>query len=60
MQGICRSPKHAFRGGVLLFVLFLAGCTTWLPEPEPAEPEPIVVDDPPEPVAEPALSLIHI
>ena len=35
MQRICTLPKIVVRGGLLLFVLILAGCTTWLPEPEP-------------------------
>lgn len=53
MQRICTLPKIVVRGGLLLFVLILAGCTTWLPEPEPLEPAPIIVDEPPAPVGEP-------
>lgn len=54
MQGICTLPATAFRGGLLLLVAMLAGCTTWLPEPEPVEPGPVVVNEPPpEPVVEP-------
>jgi len=54
MQGICTLPATAIRGGSLLLVAMLAGCTTWLPEPEPVESEPVIVNEPPSPTVEPA------
>ncbi|MGI9200769.1 MAG: ABC transporter substrate-binding protein [Woeseiaceae bacterium] len=46
-------PTSAIRVGLLLFVSIMAGCTSWLPDPEPLEPEPVIVDESPTPVVEP-------
>lgn len=54
MQGNCSLPSTVFRVGLLLWVSFLAGCTTWLPEQRSAESEPEPVEPPPVATAEPA------
>jgi len=37
MQWNCRLPGIAARAGILVWVLILAGCTAWTPEPEPEQ-----------------------
>ncbi|MGI9219920.1 MAG: hypothetical protein ACR2QS_02670, partial [Woeseiaceae bacterium] len=53
MQGSCSRPTTVYRVGLLLLASILTACSTWLPEPRPVEPEPVVVDEPPKPVIEP-------
>lgn len=60
MQGNCRVPRISVRAGTIVCVLFLAGCTAWMPAPEPEQsasetesPVPPVEPPQPEVVAEP-------